>query len=72
MLDKCNHQHCAGAPVPNPDLQLKLADNGNNDGPGGTGKDDGTGQKLIELAGPALSKRKLLVGLDLLCLFLGK
>ncbi|KAM6971824.1 phospholipid phosphatase 3-like [Aplochiton taeniatus] len=29
-----------------------------------------TGQKLIEITGPALSKRKLLVGLDLLCLFL--
>uniref|UniRef100_A0A3Q4G1L6 Phosphatidic acid phosphatase type 2D n=1 Tax=Neolamprologus brichardi TaxID=32507 RepID=A0A3Q4G1L6_NEOBR len=34
--------------------------------------ENGTGKKLIEITGPALSKRKLLVGLDLLCLFLGK
>uniref|UniRef100_A0A3Q4G1Q9 Phosphatidic acid phosphatase type 2D n=1 Tax=Neolamprologus brichardi TaxID=32507 RepID=A0A3Q4G1Q9_NEOBR len=32
--------------------------------------ENGTGKKLIEITGPALSKRKLLVGLDLLCLFL--
>ncbi|KAM6940680.1 phospholipid phosphatase 3-like [Xenentodon cancila] len=29
-----------------------------------------TGKKLMEISGPALSKRKLLVGLDILCLFL--
>lgn len=52
-------------PTPSADLQLKLTDNR-----GGVGMDTGSGKKFLEISGPALSKRKLLVGLDLLCLFL--
>ncbi|CAG5928910.1 phospholipid phosphatase 3-like isoform 1-T1 [Menidia menidia] len=49
-------------PVPSAELQLKLSD--------GMGMENGGGKKLLQPGGPALSKRKLLVGLDLLCLFL--
>lgn len=38
----------------------------------GAAMEKGTGKELLEITGPALSKRKLLVGLDLLCLFLGE
>lgn len=69
MLDKYVPQS-AGVPVPSPDLQLKLADNKSNLAT--IGMESCTGKKLIEISGPALSKRKLLVGLDILCLFLGK
>lgn len=66
MLDKCGHQSVSGA-----DLQLKL-DNKSSVAAAGVGMENDTGKKLIEITGPALSKRRLLVGLDLLCLFLGK
>lgn len=64
MLDKYTQQ-TSRVPGLTSDLQLKLPDPGSDRGPGGPGKDAGTGQ-----TGPALSKRTLLVGLDLLCLFL--
>uniref|UniRef100_A0A3Q2WU94 Phosphatidic acid phosphatase type 2D n=3 Tax=Haplochromini TaxID=319058 RepID=A0A3Q2WU94_HAPBU len=64
MLDTFAPQS-AGVPVSSADLQLKLTENKS-----GLGMENGTGKKLIEITGPALSKRKLLVGLDLLCLFL--
>lgn len=57
MLDKCAPQGS--------DLQLRVPDN-RSCSPGME-----SGKKLIEITGPALSKRKLLVALDLLCLFLG-
>lgn len=66
MLDTFAPQS-AGVPVSSADLQLKLTENKS-----GLGMENGTGKKLIEITGSALSKRKLLVGLDLLCLFLGK
>ncbi|KAM7393919.1 hypothetical protein PAMP_020755 [Pampus punctatissimus] len=69
MLDKFGPQG-AGVVVSNADLQLKLTDSKNSLGAAGMGMENGTGKKLIEITGPALSKRKLLVGLDLLCLFL--
>ncbi|KAM4604414.1 phospholipid phosphatase 3-like [Polymixia lowei] len=69
MLDKFG-QPSAGVPVTTPDLHLKLTDNRSSLGITGIGMENGTGKKLIEITGPALSKRKLLVGLDLLCLFL--
>ncbi|KAL1005450.1 hypothetical protein UPYG_G00059290 [Umbra pygmaea] len=70
MLDKYSRQTIDRSPVPNPDLQLKLSDNRNSLGTMGPDKDNYNGKKLVEMTGPALSKRKLLVGLDLLCLFL--
>lgn len=72
MLDKFGHQSAACVPVSSADLQLKLTDTKSSLAAAGMGMENGTGQKLIEITGPALSKRKLLVGLDLLCLFLGK
>lgn len=71
MLDKFGPQS-AGVPVSSADLQLKLTDNKSSLAAAGMGMENGSGKKLIEITGPALSKRKLLVGLDLLCLFLGK
>lgn len=72
MLDTFGPQS-AGVPVSGAELQLKLTDNqGRLDAATGMGMEHGTGKKLKEITGPALSKRKLLVGLDLLCLFLGK
>lgn len=71
MLDKFGSQS-AGAPVSSADLQLKLTDNKSSLAAAGVGMENDAGKKLIEMTGPALSKRKLLVGLDLLCLFLGK
>lgn len=71
MLDKFGSQS-AGAPLSGADLQLKLTDNKSSLSAAGVGMENDAGKKLIELTGPALSKRKLLVGLDLLCLFLGK
>ncbi|CAB1344249.1 unnamed protein product, partial [Coregonus sp. 'balchen'] len=68
MLDKYSRHSPGGAPVLNPDLQLKLPES--NLGTRAQEKDNGTGPKLVEITGPALSKRKLLVGLDLLCLLL--
>ena len=67
MLDKFGPQS-AGVAVSSADLQLKLTDSKT----AGMGMEPGSGNKLIEITGPALSKRNLLVGLDLLCLFLGK
>ncbi|XP_067353892.1 phospholipid phosphatase 3-like isoform X2 [Channa argus] len=70
MLDKCGAQG-VGVPVSSADLKLKLTDNESSlAATAGMGMEIGTGKKLIEMTGPALSKRKLLVGLDLLCLFL--
>lgn len=66
MLDKFVHQSVSVS-VTNPDLQLKLAD---NRGIMAVGKDNCTGKKLNEVTGAVLSKRRLLVALDLLCLFL--
>lgn len=71
MLDKFGPQS-AGVAVSSADLQLKLTDNKSSLAAAGMGLENGTGKKLIEISGPALSKRRLLVGLDLLCLFLGK
>lgn len=67
MLDTFGPQSAA---VP-ADLQLKLTDNKSSLAAAGMGMENGSGKKLIEISGAALSKRKLLVGLDLLCLFLG-
>ena len=67
MLDKFVHQSVSV--TTNPDLQLKLAD---NRGIMAVGKDNCSGKKLNEVSAPVLSKRRLLVALDLLCLFLGK
>ncbi|XP_037326866.1 phospholipid phosphatase 3-like isoform X2 [Pungitius pungitius] len=64
MLDKLGSQ-CAGVVVSSADLQLKLTDNRSS-----LGMESGTGKKLLEVTGPALSKRKLLIGLDLFCLCL--
>ncbi|KAM8878719.1 phospholipid phosphatase 3-like [Spinachia spinachia] len=69
MLDTFGAQ-CAGVVVSSADLQLKLTDNKSSLAAGGIGMETGTGKKLIEITGPALSKRKLLIGLDLLCLCL--
>uniref|UniRef100_A0A1A8F2Q9 Phosphatidic acid phosphatase type 2/haloperoxidase domain-containing protein n=1 Tax=Nothobranchius korthausae TaxID=1143690 RepID=A0A1A8F2Q9_9TELE len=68
MLDTFG-SHSTGLTVS--DLQLKLSDKKSNLPPApGMGLDSNTGKKLLDPSGPALSKRKLLVGLDLLCLFL--
>lgn len=73
MLDTFGSQS-TGVVVSSADLQLKLTDNKSSlaAAAAGMGMENGAGKKLIEITGPALSKRKLLVGLDLLCLFLGK
>ncbi|KAJ4921734.1 hypothetical protein JOQ06_016445 [Pogonophryne albipinna] len=67
MLDTFGSQS-AVVHVSSAELHLKLTDNKSS--LAGMGMENGTGKKLIEITGPALSKRKLLVGLDLLCLFL--
>ncbi|XP_034392770.1 phospholipid phosphatase 3-like isoform X2 [Cyclopterus lumpus] len=67
MLDTFAMQS-AGVAVSSADLQLKLTDNKSSLAAAGMGMEKDTGKKLIEITGPALSKRKLLVGLDLLCL----
>ncbi|XP_041838144.1 phospholipid phosphatase 3-like [Melanotaenia boesemani] len=69
MFDSFGTQR-AGVPVPCADLQLKLTDNKSSLAAAGMGMENDSGKKLLEISGPALSKRKLLVGLDLLCLFL--
>ena len=71
MLDKFGSQS-AGVPVSSAHLQLKLTENKSSLAAAGMGMEGGAGKKLIGITGPALSKRKLLVGLDLLCLCLGK
>ncbi len=72
MLDKFGSQSAGVPVVSSAELQLKLAENKSSLSAAGMGMENGAGKKLMELTGPALSKRKLLVGLDLLCLFLGK
>ncbi|KAI4832076.1 hypothetical protein KUCAC02_015059 [Chaenocephalus aceratus] len=67
MLDTFGSQS-AVVHVSSAELHLKLTDNKSS--LAGMVMENGTGKKLIEITGPALSKRKLLVGLDLLCLFL--
>ena len=74
MLDTFGPQS-VGAPVSNADLQLQLKlteTQSKAAAAAGMGMENDSGKKLIEITGAALSKRKLLVGLDLLCLFLGK
>lgn len=71
MLDTFAPQS-AGVPISSADLQLKPTEKKSGLAAAGAGMENGTGKKLMEITGPALSKRKLLVGLDLLCLFLGK
>lgn len=71
MLDTFGPQS-SGVPVSSADLQLKLTDIKSSLAAAEMGMKNSTGKNLIEITGPALSKRKLLVGLDLLCLFLGK
>ncbi|XP_047220517.1 phospholipid phosphatase 3-like [Girardinichthys multiradiatus] len=58
----------AAVSVPSAELQLKLSDN--KDGLTAPRMGMDSGKKLLEITGHALSKRKFLVGLDLLCLFL--
>ncbi|XP_056136295.1 phospholipid phosphatase 3-like [Lampris incognitus] len=70
MLDKFGQQTVGIPVVGDPDIQLKLADKMSNLGTTGIVMESDSGKKLIQITGPALSKRKLLVGLDLLCLFL--
>ncbi|XP_031145079.1 phospholipid phosphatase 3-like [Sander lucioperca] len=69
MLDTFGPQS-SGVPVSSADLQLKLTDIKSSLAAAEMGMKNSTGKNLIEITGPALSKRKLLVGLDLLCLFL--
>lgn len=58
-------QSLAGvSPVPCAELQLSVADSKR--------MESSAGQKLSDTNGAALSKRRLLVGLDLLCLLLGE
>ncbi|XP_037621835.1 phospholipid phosphatase 3-like isoform X1 [Sebastes umbrosus] len=66
MLERLGPQ----SSVSSPDLQLKLTDNKSSLSAAAAAAGMGMEKKLIEITGPALSKRKLLVGLDLLCLFL--
>ncbi|MEQ2253655.1 hypothetical protein ILYODFUR_034551 [Ilyodon furcidens] len=68
MLDTFGAQSAA-VTVPSAELQLKLSDKKVGLTAPRMGMD--SGKKLLEITGPALSKRKFLVGLDLLCLFLG-
>ncbi|KAK0136662.1 Phospholipid phosphatase 3 [Merluccius polli] len=63
MLDTFGQQSVSVL-VTNPDLQIKPADNKD------IGMNHGIGRKFCDMTGPGLSKRKLLVGLDLLCLLL--
>uniref|UniRef100_A0A3Q3XBQ8 Phosphatidic acid phosphatase type 2/haloperoxidase domain-containing protein n=1 Tax=Mola mola TaxID=94237 RepID=A0A3Q3XBQ8_MOLML len=63
MLDKFGPQSAAGLPVTG-------TDNKSGGAAAGLRMEPGTGQKLLDGTGPPLSKRKLLVGLDLLCLLL--
>lgn len=72
MLDPFGPQSAACVSVPSAELQLKLADTKSRLAAAGMGMESGTGHKLMGMTGPAVSKRKLLVGLDVLCLFLGK
>ncbi|MED6248401.1 hypothetical protein ATANTOWER_032876 [Ataeniobius toweri] len=67
MLDAFGAQGAAVS-VPSAELQLKLSDKKVGLTAPRMGMD--SGKKLLEITGPALSKRKFLVGLDLLCLFL--
>ncbi|XP_008404162.1 phospholipid phosphatase 3-like [Poecilia reticulata] len=67
MLDTFG-THTTTATVPSAELQLKASDKKVSLKPAVMGMD--SGKKLLEITGPALSKRRLLVGLDLLCLFL--
>ncbi|XP_017281087.1 phospholipid phosphatase 3-like [Kryptolebias marmoratus] len=70
MLDTFGTQRAA-LTAQSAELQLKLSDNKSClSAAEGMGMDKSTGKKLLETSGPVLSKRKLLVGLDLLCLFL--
>jgi len=64
MLDAFGQQSVS-VHVTSPDLQVKPADHK------GIGMEHGVGGRFCDMTGPALSKRKLLVGLDLLCLLLG-
>ncbi|XP_058495773.1 phospholipid phosphatase 3-like [Solea solea] len=64
-----------GVSASNAELHLKVADNHKSSLPAaaaaaGMRMENSSGKKLLDISGPALSKRKLLVGLDLLCLFL--
>lgn len=67
MLDPFGAQS-VGVPVSSAELQRKLMENKSSVAAAAMGKE----KKLLDKPGAALSKRKLLVGLDLLCLFLGK
>lgn len=70
-MQKFNSTHTSTLPR-DAELQQRLADNG---GAGEAMKENGAGKKHI-LAEPADSslctKRKMLVGLDVFCLFVGK
>lgn len=71
MLGTCGAQSAACLPLSSAELQLKPQDKSSLSATE-MGMENGTEQKLLAITGPALSKRKLLVGLDLFCLFLGK
>lgn len=71
MLDTFGTQSAALS-VPHAELQLKLSDTRRSLTAAGLGMDKSKGEKLLDTSGPILSKKKLLVVLDLLCLFLGK
>ncbi|XP_043970415.1 phospholipid phosphatase 3-like [Gambusia affinis] len=66
MLDTFG-THTTTVAVPSAELQLKVPDKKVSLKPAVMGMD--SGKKLLEITGPALSKRRFLVGLDLLCLF---
>ncbi|KAM9314271.1 phospholipid phosphatase 3-like isoform 2-T2 [Pholidichthys leucotaenia] len=68
MLDAFGQQSAGGA-VCSAELQLKLTDKCRL-AAAGRRMENGSGKKLLEITGPALSKRKFLVGLDILCLVL--
>lgn len=69
MLDTFGSPNAAVTITNSADVQLKVTDPKGSLAAGGM--ETGAGKnKLLELTGTALSKRKLLVGLDLLCLFL--
>lgn len=70
MLDKLGAQGAGLVASSSAELQLKLTDNKSS--LAAAGMESGAGKKLMDISGPALSKRKLLVALDLLCLLLGK
>lgn len=74
MLDSFGTQSAAVSISNSADLQLKLADTRDSLAAAAAGGMETSAgkKKLLELTGPALSTRKLLIGLDLLCLFLGK